>query len=207
MRFQIGETQPLLSNAYIRFTEEGDPSYLGVALENVTWLSKLLFYWVNPLMEKGVQCKLSNSEDLYDLPFSLNCGTISTKLDKALTGNVDEVRRRRLSELQYSASMSSQSTPVSPDVSFIGVKKHNVSLFKALHKCFWVQFYSVGILKFIADCAGFASPMLLNLLISFIENKSEDIKWGYLYAFLLMSTTLICKKLGRRLTIEIIKRF
>ncbi|XP_044256061.1 ATP-binding cassette sub-family C member 10 [Tribolium madens] len=183
---EIGETQPLLSNAYIRFTEEGDPSYLGVAMENVTWLSRLLFYWVNPLMEKGVQGKLNNSEDLYDLPFSLNCGTVSTKLDKALTGNVDEIRRRQLT-----CSISSQSTPTSPDVTFIGVRRHNVSLFKALHKCFWVQFYSIGFLKFIADCAGFASPLLLNRLVTFIEDKSEDIKWGYLYAFLLMTVTLI----------------
>ncbi|RZC35046.1 hypothetical protein BDFB_002777 [Asbolus verrucosus] len=190
---EIGETQTLLNNAYIRFTEEGDPNYLGVAMENVTWFSKLLFYWVNPLMEKGVQSKLNNSEDLYDLPFSLNCGTISTKLDKALTGNVDDIRRRKRTSEQFSASISSHSTLTSPDVSFIGIKKYNVSLFKALHKCFWVQFYSIGVLKLIADCAGFAGPMLLNRLVSFIENKSEDIKWGYLYAFLLMSTTVICE--------------
>jgi ATP-binding cassette subfamily C (CFTR/MRP) protein 10 len=189
---EIGESQALLGNAYIRFTEEGDPSYLGVAMENVTWLSKLLFYWVNPLMEKGVQGKLNNSEDLYDLPFSLNCGTISTKLDKALTGNIDEVRRRgRESERNFSASISSHSTPTSPDVTFIGVRRHNVSIFKALHKCFWVQFYSIGVLKFTADCAGFAAPMLLNRLVDFIENKSEDMKWGYLYASLLMMVTLI----------------
>lgn len=74
----------MTSNAYVRFTEEGDPTYLGVALEDANWLSKLLFYWVNPLMEKGLQGKISNSEDLYDLPMSLNCGLVSSKLYKHL---------------------------------------------------------------------------------------------------------------------------
>lgn len=161
-------------------------------MENVTWLSRLLFYWVNPLMEKGVQGKLNHSDDLHDLPFSLNCSTVSTKLDKALTGNIDEIRRRQA----LTSSISSQSI-TSPDVTFIGVRKHNVSLFKALHKCFWVQFYSIGALKFLSDCAGFAAPILLNRLVSFIEDKSEDIKWGYLYAFLLMTSTLICKSFER----------
>lgn len=44
-----------MGSAYVRFSEEGDPQYLGVALEGVNVLSKLLFSWVGPLMEKGVQ--------------------------------------------------------------------------------------------------------------------------------------------------------
>lgn len=44
-----------MGSAYVRFREEGDPQYLGVALEGVNVLSKLLFSWVGPLMDKGVQ--------------------------------------------------------------------------------------------------------------------------------------------------------
>lgn len=53
-------------------------------MEDANWFSKLLFYWVNPMMEKGLQGKISNSDDLYDLPMSLNCGLISAKLSKHL---------------------------------------------------------------------------------------------------------------------------
>lgn len=67
------------------------------------------------------------------------------------------------------------------------------SLLRVLHSCFWVQFYSVGILKLIADISAFAGPMLLNKLVGFIEDKSEDIKWGYIYALGLVMSTTICK--------------
>lgn len=33
------------------------------------------------------------------------------------------------------------------------------------------QFFVIGVLKFVADCAGFASPMLLNLIIAFMEDS------------------------------------
>lgn len=63
-------------------------------MEGSSWLSKLLFYWVNPLMEKGVQGKLREPDDLFDLPESLSSSTLSQKLDKALIGNIDEIQRK-----------------------------------------------------------------------------------------------------------------
>lgn len=86
-----------------------------------------------------------------------------------------------------------RSSSYSPEVSFIDNNSNKkVSLLKALHRCFWVQFYSVGILRLIADTTAFAGPMLLNKLVGFIEDKSEDIKWGYVFAIGLVLTTTIC---------------
>lgn len=73
------------------------------------------------------------------------------------------------------------------------VKRYNVSLLRALHKCFWLQFYSIGILKLTADCAGFAGPILLNKLVSFIENREENVSDGYAYAAGLCAFTLLGK--------------
>lgn len=66
-----------------------------------------------------------------------------------------------------------------------------VSLFRALFKSFALRFFSIGILKFVADCAGFASPILLNRLVSFMEDADEDIRWGYLYAGGLTVSTFV----------------
>jgi len=42
------------------------------------------------------------------------------------------------------------------------------------------QFLFAGSLKLTADMLGFGGPLLLNALVSFIENQGEDVKWGYL---------------------------
>lgn len=184
----VGEQQPLLSSqssAYNRFLEDHDPYYLGVALEEDTIFSKLLFYWVTPLIKKGTDKKLKEPDDLYDLPVSLSVGTVSLKLQKALIGNVDKTIQSLSSQRQQNSVESS------PEITFSNVETPKISLIYALHKCFWFQFYSIGILRFISDCSGFAGPLLLNKLVTFIENKNEDIKLGYLYAFGLFITTLI----------------
>lgn len=95
--------------------------------------------------------------------------------------------------LALSSMRQSNSMENSPEISFSNVKRPNISLLKALHKCFWFQFYTVGILRFMSDCSGFAGPILLNKLVNFIEDKQEDISFGYLYAFGLFITTLIGK--------------
>lgn len=88
-------------------------------------------------------------------------------------------------------SYTEPSTSNTPDVAFNNTRKYNVSLLSALHKCFWFQFYSIGILKLVADCAGFAGPLLLNKLVSFIENGDEEMSYGYAYASGLFISTVI----------------
>lgn len=95
---------------------------------------------------------------------------------------------------------SSSSIATLPDVAFVNLKRYNVSLLRALHKCFWVEFYGVGVLKLIADCAGFAGPLLLNQLVSFIETKEEDIRYGYGYAAGLFVSTIIGRSLQCNVT-------
>ena len=59
-----------------------------------------------------------------------------------------------------------------------------------MNKTFGLEYYSLGILKLLADLSGFAGPVLLNLLVSYIENKSEPESHGYLYASGLLLATL-----------------
>lgn len=58
--------------------------YLGTAMENAPFCSKLLFHWVTPLMEKGAKKKLENSEDLYDLPVNLTPAYLCSQLEMAM---------------------------------------------------------------------------------------------------------------------------
>lgn len=45
---------------------------LGQAQDEAPCLSRLLFYWVNPLIDKGLMGQLRRLDDLFDLPESLN---------------------------------------------------------------------------------------------------------------------------------------
>ncbi|CAL8080361.1 unnamed protein product [Orchesella dallaii] len=61
-----------------------------------------------------------------------------------------------------------------------------LSLLKALHIQFGIEFYSIGILKLISDGAGFCGPILLSCLVTFIEDTEADVSkesiWqGYSY--------------------------
>nr|CAD7568275.1 unnamed protein product [Timema californicum] len=128
---QSSETQALLGspllNTYSRFREEQDPLYLGVAMEDTTFLSKLIFHWVAPLMKKGVEGNIRQTDDLYDLPASLNPAYLGNKLYGAM----------------------SRQAVVEP------------------------------------------GPLLLNRLVTFIENKNERIEYGYAYAAGLFGVTLL----------------
>lgn len=57
-------------------------------------------------------------------------------------------------------------------------RKYNVSLFKALHKCFGFEFYSIGFLKLLSDLSGFAGPLLLSRLVNYVEDSSVDVELG-----------------------------
>ncbi|XP_072392166.1 ATP-binding cassette sub-family C member 10 [Diabrotica undecimpunctata] len=166
---EITERQPLINtNAYGRFSEEGDPNDLGVAMEDTNWLSRLSFSWVKSLVNKGVEDKIVTSDDLYDLPDSINSDNNSNRLENYL-------------KIEHDTDSSREVVVIHP--------RRSSSLLAALHKCYAWQFYSVGILRLLADCSNFAGPILLNKLVDFIEKRSIDIKWGYLYAVLLVVST------------------
>ncbi|XP_021924384.1 multidrug resistance-associated protein 7 isoform X3 [Zootermopsis nevadensis] len=194
--FHNSESQSLLGSprlgTYSRFREERDPLYLGTAMENAPFCSKLLFHWVTPLMEKGAKKKLENSEDLYDLPVNLTPAYLCSQLEMAMV--MTSVTKKHYSDSDTAVNVNgiTESEHEIPDVTWRRAESQKpVSLLRALHTCFGIQFYSIGVLKFMSDVTGFMGPLLLNKLVTFIETKSESLLEGYLYAAGLCAVTLI----------------
>ncbi|XP_076314216.1 LOW QUALITY PROTEIN: ATP-binding cassette sub-family C member 10-like [Tachypleus tridentatus] len=71
------------------------------------------------------------------------------------------------------------------------VRRQKFSLLQVLHRCFGKEFYLIGMLKLLADSLGFAGPLMLNLLVSFLENKLEPASHGCYYAAGLFSATFL----------------
>ena len=61
----------------VNYDEPTDPTYLGIAKENALWLSKLLLYWVNPLIKKGRYGKIQSPDDVFDLPPDMSAAAAS----------------------------------------------------------------------------------------------------------------------------------
>ena len=196
------ENEALLSRpsssygTYVHLEENED---LGVAEDGSNCLSQLFFCWVNPLMYKGSKGKLSHAQDLFHLPKSIQTSNVESQF-KAILEQYKQQKQSSASNHypQPDCENGDQTRPRVPRVTFSDEviqcqeKMKPVSLIRALHRAFGCQFYSIGILKLLADLLGFAGPLLLNLLVSYMESKTEPVKNGYLYAGgLFLSTFLV----------------
>jgi len=167
------ESDPLLDfrrqTSYGGFLEDTDPHYLGVAKEEsrVKFLNKLFFRWVDPLIKKAYRGNLQSPDDVFDLPENLTPHTVAQGV------------RKEWESLEK----------LDPVTSPTEVPK--VKLKSLLYKCFGKEFLLIGILKFLNDCSGFAGPILLNCVVSFMENKEESIGNGYVYALFLALSTFV----------------
>lgn len=57
---------------------------MGSANDDASYLSQLIFYWVNPLIDKGLTGGLKTIDDLFDLPRSLTITKITERLQNAI---------------------------------------------------------------------------------------------------------------------------
>ncbi|XP_055957063.1 ATP-binding cassette sub-family C member 10 isoform X2 [Patella vulgata] len=158
--------------------------------------SKLSFYWLNHMFKKGLNGRLNNATDLLRLPKRLNSVNIEQKFQKVLSGNTADHRDLENNMTQRSCEQNStlNHDPTVQIIDYVQRKKKvtkQKSLLKCLNSAFGCEYYCLGILKLIADALGFAGPVLLNMLISYIENKNEPQNHGYLYAGGLMATTFL----------------
>ena len=164
-------------------------------------LSRLFFYWVNPLMIKGSRGRLQRPEDLPPLPKSLNTEKIRNKFHKILFGTAREISPANPSVKMTVSTTKENSYQVYSEKSSIQDNTHThqydeddkcslysnmsalqanssgrpTTLFLALNKAFGLHYYSLGIVKLLNDLLGFAGPLLLHALVSYMENNNVSL--------------------------------
>ena len=148
----------------------GGDSILGWADEEANVFSKVFFHWVNPLMTKGNRYLLRKADDLFLLPMSLD-----TKMIKEIFQSI--IRLQKLSShFSYNEipkrEVNTQRKSTLENVDEGKRQPLKISLTRALYRAFGIVFMTVGVLKFLADCISFVGPVLLNYLVSFMENKT-----------------------------------
>lgn len=79
------ERTSLLRNSYQPFEMRSEETSLGPSQDGHNIFSRILFYWVNPLIRKGTEGKLRNNDDLFELPDCLNIRRMTERLQKYLS--------------------------------------------------------------------------------------------------------------------------
>lgn len=157
---------------------------LGVAEDPNNYLSKFFFWWVKKIMLKGNQGRIQSAEDLYLLPRSLRTSNIQEIFFKELYSQKVDVRTSRPETIASRSSYSDFDDSGSiADVTFTPGSADDDRVFEsngsnvrrtllgALHHSFGREYYCLGVLKLLGDALGFAGPLLLHALVSYMENR------------------------------------
>uniref|UniRef100_A0A8C5RAM8 Multidrug resistance-associated protein 7 n=1 Tax=Leptobrachium leishanense TaxID=445787 RepID=A0A8C5RAM8_9ANUR len=78
-------------------------------------------------------------------------------------------------------------------------------LSSSLNASFGARYYSLGLLKLGAISLGFMGPLLLNLLVDFMETGEEPLSWGVLYTMGLFTSGVLGALLQNQFTHEVNK--
>ncbi|XP_078610229.1 multidrug resistance-associated protein 1-like isoform X14 [Branchiostoma floridae x Branchiostoma japonicum] len=169
--------------------------------ETCSFLSKITFWWFNPLVILGYKRALERA-DLYSLNHVDRSDHVVPAFEKEWQKERQKCHRFESQDAkvvyngpQGAGKDKSELIAGKGEVEIVegseSAKKCNPSLFKALVRCFWPLFAVSAIYKLIQDILLFVSPQLLKLLIAFTKDKDIYSWKGYLYAVLLLLVAII----------------
>ncbi|XP_078610231.1 multidrug resistance-associated protein 1-like isoform X2 [Branchiostoma floridae x Branchiostoma japonicum] len=169
--------------------------------ESSSYLSKITFWWFNPLVILGYKRALETA-DLYSLNQVDRSDHVVPLFEKEWQKERQKCQKFDSQDakvvyqnLNGVGKVGYELLPNKGEVEIVdgseNAKKCNPSLVKALVRCFWHRFAVIALYKLIQDILLFVSPQLLRLLISFTKVK-EVFSWkGYLYAVLLWVVAIL----------------
>ncbi|XP_054833078.1 ATP-binding cassette sub-family C member 10 isoform X2 [Eublepharis macularius] len=179
------------------------PMWQEVAEDGESWLSRFSYAWMNPLMKRGYQWMLNHPQDIYQLPRRLQAVRIrecfSSCWQKKATFSQDVEETAASINRLFVQSNGLPSPECRHDI------QKRVSLLSVLHAAFGLRYYSLGLLKLAGSLLGFSGPLLLNLLVSFMESYQEPLSLGVLYAFGLFAGSFLGAILRNQFSYEVNK--
>ncbi|NXL76832.1 MRP7 protein, partial [Leptocoma aspasia] len=175
-----------------------------VAEDGESWLSRFFYTWMNPLMKRGYQQKLNQPQDVYVLPHQLRAARVCDRFyscwqKKAALQQAEEETVSLTSPIIAGGGGSSDA-PDSPNHA-----QEAVRLLSVLHAAFGLRFYTLGLLKLAGSLLDFSGPLLLNLLVNFMESRQEPLSHGILYALGLFAGSFLGALLRNQFSYEMNK--
>ncbi|XP_060079836.1 multidrug resistance-associated protein 1-like [Ylistrum balloti] len=164
-----------------------------------SFLSRLVFWWMNPLVLSGYKKDLKE-DDIWNLNPRDAHTTVNPKFSKAWKAELDKWKIRESTSVVFNQGAhiqehrkASEKTPLlrqrtqTSEVEFHGTKvekkKNKASLFRVLVRVYGLDFLRAWGCKFLYDLLQFVSPTLLGVLIAYTDNKANEQAWkGYVFA-------------------------
>nr|QNH67882.1 ATP-binding cassette transporter subfamily C member 1 X7 [Brachionus rotundiformis] len=166
--------------------------------QNSSLLSKLTFWWINPLIKTGFKRDFIR-EDLFELD--------DKELSEASIGKLEKIWNplaksyiKKVRELEDDKNLTFQDQDetiqkLNPNSTFneldVEIKNLNEpSLGLCMFKIYFFKFVGIIAIKCGHDLLNFAKPILLDKLITFVKDKDQKVIVGIFYIFLLSLTSL-----------------
>lgn len=161
---------------------DGDAESVNVSTIRTDPLSIITFSWVDPLMKRGARGHIWSVDDIFELPSSLNTVFVSNSFHSVLCDNSAATDRHSVPGIDNSAV---------DDQLLMSDYKHCTTLLKGLMRTFGIEYFFAGLLKLFGDSMSFVGPILLNLLLNFMVDRSLPLWHGYVYTAALLLSTLL----------------
>ncbi|XP_061771734.1 ATP-binding cassette sub-family C member 10 [Nerophis ophidion] len=194
---QDADGQPLIP-------EDGEPDTGEMVAEDGSGcVSRLLYLWLTPLLRRGQRGELRRPADVYHLPRSLRTAVIRRHFQHSWAtchrgAAVLPVRDPWPRPVQGgSGGLHSQEEPLELE--------GDVSLLRVLHTAYGARYYLLALLKLSVNLLRFSGPLLLNVLVSFMEDQGAPVSRGAWCAAALFASTLLCSVLQNIFTFRVSK--
>uniref|UniRef100_A0A8C7DD99 ATP-binding cassette sub-family B member 6 n=1 Tax=Oncorhynchus kisutch TaxID=8019 RepID=A0A8C7DD99_ONCKI len=148
-----------------------------VAEDGSSFISRLMYLWLNPLLRCGRRGELERPCNVYLLPRRLRTSAVRRHFLRCWEDCQQRAATQRRNTTPRPANKSLQNrTWTSPLQQGIAVEE--VGLLKVLHKAFGLRYYLLGVLKLAGNMLSFAGPLLLSSLVHYMEEEGAPVSQG-----------------------------
>ncbi len=178
-----------------------------IAEDGCSWLSRLLYLWLNPLLRRGKRGELEKPCDVFQLPHRLRTKAVTLRFyqcwQKCLHPRGPE-RPERPDRLPRGNLQDNNWSEAEPERMCEGAQR-DVKLLQVLHTAFGVRYYLLGVLKLVASMLAFAGPLLLGRLVGFMETEGAPVSKGVWCSVGLFASTFLAAVLRNVFVYEVSK--
>nr|XP_020667452.1 multidrug resistance-associated protein 7 [Pogona vitticeps] len=187
----------------ITASEISVPAWQRTAEDGESWLSRFSYAWMNPLMKHGYQWMLNQPQDVFQLPRQLQTERICERFRSCWQEKAVLIQKEENTTSSTDRLFAQSGEYSSPACTHNA--QRSVRLLSVLHGVFGLRYYSLGLLKLAGSLLGFSGPLLLNLLVSFMESRQEPLSHGLMYALGLFAGSFLGAILRNQFNYEINK--